>query len=198
MSPSHQQFAVLQHHASKAFPCKYTESELASFVDRLCCLGHGSVTRHVFDLDGVCHVGEMIPAPADVLKGAAGKDNHGAKAKARPAIRARRHAVQAWEQRCMFIQHPHTHTHTGDNVHAKIKETFSADNGNNYLVPTHRSLFDSTLSKALVLEGAPTQIALCSQHVTDCVLGTGGHASSNTCTLSSVDAEVRSGRSLGG
>lgn len=33
----------------------------------------------MFDLDGVCHGGEMISAPADVLKGAAGKVNHGAK-----------------------------------------------------------------------------------------------------------------------
>ncbi len=74
-----------KNNASKAFSSKCAASELASFVDLLYYLGHGSVNRHVFDLDGVCHVGEMISAPADVLKGAAGKVNHGAKAKARPA-----------------------------------------------------------------------------------------------------------------
>lgn len=68
------------------FSCKCAVSDLASSLDLLDYLGHGSVDRHVFDLDGVCHVGEMISAPADVLKGAAGKVNHSAKAKARPAI----------------------------------------------------------------------------------------------------------------
>lgn len=140
MLPSLRQFAVLQHDASTAFSCEFAESELASFVDLLYCLGHGSVTRHVFDLDGVCHVGELIPAPADVLKGAAGKDNHGAKAKARPAIHTCRHIVQAWERRCMFIQHSHTpktkqtipktstHSHF-ERIHTQSKrQTFSADN----------------------------------------------------------------------
>lgn len=83
--------AVLQHSASKAFSCECAASELVSSVVLLDYLGRGSVNRHVFDLDGVCHVGEMISAPADVLKGAAGKVNHGAKAKSRPEIHTSAH-----------------------------------------------------------------------------------------------------------
>ena len=66
---SPQQFSVLQHKVS--FECAATEP--ASCVDLLDCLGGGSVNRLVFDLDGVCRVGELIPAPADVLKGGAGQ-----------------------------------------------------------------------------------------------------------------------------
>lgn len=76
------------------FPASVQRVNCFLFVDLLYYLGHGSVNRHVFDLDGVCHVGEMISAPADVLKGTAGKVNHGAKAKTRPGT------------------HTDTHTHT--------------------------------------------------------------------------------------
>ncbi len=110
-SPSLQQLAVLQHNASKAFSCDCAESELASFVGLLYYLGHGSVNRHVFDLDGVCHVGEMISAPADVLKGAAGKVNRGAKAKARPAIHTHTQAGTLCKHGsrdvCLFSIHTH-------------------------------------------------------------------------------------------
>lgn len=57
-------------------------------VDLLHFLGQGAVQRHVFDLDGVCHVGKIICATADVLKGPAGRGDCGAKAKPRPAARA--------------------------------------------------------------------------------------------------------------
>lgn len=79
---------ALQH---KAFSCECAASELVSSVVLLYYLGRGSANRHVFDLDGVCHVGEMISAPADVLKGAAGKVNRGAKAKSRPEIHTSAH-----------------------------------------------------------------------------------------------------------
>lgn len=46
----------------KPFFCKYEVSKLVSFVALLHYLDHGSVTRRAFH----CHVGEMIPAPADV------------------------------------------------------------------------------------------------------------------------------------
>lgn len=106
-------------------------------VDLLHYLGHGSVNRHVFDLDGVCHVGEMISAPADVLKGAAGKVNHGAKAKARPAIH--RHtkthcAKHRGGDVCLFSILTHqrqnrqiqrqTHTHVWTYTHASKRQTF--------------------------------------------------------------------------
>lgn len=117
----------------KLFFCEYAACELPSFVDLLHYLDHGPITRHVFDLDVVCHVGEMTPAPADVLKGAAGKENHGANAKARPAVYTRRHTVQA----SMFIQHSDTlktkQTHpktrtTLERTRTSKRKTFSADN----------------------------------------------------------------------
>lgn len=72
-------------------------------LNRSTILATAAVNRHVFDLDGVCHVGEMISAPADVLKGTAGKVSHDAKAKARPAMHTQRHTVQAWHRRCVYI-----------------------------------------------------------------------------------------------
>lgn len=88
MPPLLRYFGVLQRDAmpAKPFPCECTASAPApSPLDLLHYLGHGSVDRHVFDPDGVCHVGEMISAPADVLKGAAGRVERSAKARARPA-----------------------------------------------------------------------------------------------------------------
>lgn len=84
--------------------CLHSIGKWTSFLCWTTRLGRASVARHVFDPDGVCHVGEMIPAPADVLKGTAGRgQNHSAKAKARPATNNRRHAVQTWQWRCIFI-----------------------------------------------------------------------------------------------
>lgn len=115
-----------------SYPCECAASKLASCVHLLNYLGHDSVDRHVFDLDGVCHVGEMISAPADVLKGTAGKVNYCARAKARPPT-----------QRCMFIQqsrtpktkqtdpktNTHTSLHTANVTHTQTKagRHFSAD-----------------------------------------------------------------------
>lgn len=159
MPPSLWQFAQLQHNASKAFSCECAASELASSVDLLYYLGHGSLNRHVFDLDGVCHVGEMISAPADVLKGAAGEVNHGAKAKAWPVIHTQAHieTVQAWQRRCMFIQHSHTlktkqtdpksNTHSRMNVYAQQKAVLFLLTPplvlTHYFVLTHPSCFNS-------------------------------------------------------
>lgn len=105
-------------------PKHFPASEIASFVDLLYYLGHGSVNRHVFDLDGVCHVGEMIPAPADVLKGAAGKVNRGAKAKAWPAIHAHKDTLckHGGGDVCLFAirTHRRQNRHIQRQIHTHI------------------------------------------------------------------------------
>lgn len=58
--------SLLSGSLQSLFFCEYEANKLVSFVALLHYLDHGSVTRRAFDLDVVCHVGEMIPAPADV------------------------------------------------------------------------------------------------------------------------------------
>lgn len=154
------------------FPCELCSERTDFFsVDLHRYLGHGSVNRHVFDLDGVCHVGEMISAPADVLKGAAGKVNHGAKAKARPAIHkhTKTHCASiAAADVCLFsiLTHPRqnrqirrqTHTHVWKYTHTTTKGRlfcFVFVCWRHHPVPTHLfchlSFFASTHSNAHTL-----------------------------------------------
>lgn len=179
----------------KLFPASVQRVLASSSLDLLDYLGHGSVDRHVFDPDGVCHVGEMISAPADVLKGAAGKVNHSAKAKAWPAIHiqththAQRHArtktecVSMAAEIYVYSAYSHTkdktdrskdkhtvaHEHLQADTHKK-KKLFSVDGATGANTYTRLSPFTSNSFKHLQAHRDSTTQTAALSHT--CIIGT--------------------------